>query len=65
MPRDLASMMRFSIWSLIPSPWRPPISLALITRSTCESNVSSLIASGQPSLKRIEISSSAISTPRL
>ena len=28
MPRDFASMMRFSIWSDIPSPWRPPIAFA-------------------------------------
>jgi hypothetical protein len=28
MPRLLASMMRFSIWSLMPRPWRPPMALA-------------------------------------
>ena len=34
MPRDLASMMRFSIWSHMPSPCRPPISLTACTRRT-------------------------------
>ena len=29
MPRLFASMMRFSIWSLMPRPWRPPMRVGL------------------------------------
>ena len=30
MPRDLASMIRFSIWSDMPRPCRPPIGVGLV-----------------------------------
>ena len=62
MPRDLASMMRFSIWSLMPRPWRPPMALASSTRETGLSKCLPLMATGWPCSKRIETSSVAIST---
>ena len=34
MPRLFASMIRFSIWSDMPSPWRPPIAFAVRISST-------------------------------
>ena len=62
MPRDLASMIRFSIWSDMPSPWRPPISLASCTSATASGNDCPLIATGRPWSKRIVTSSVSIST---
>ena len=62
MPRLLASMMRFSIWSLMPRPWRPPIVLASITRATWSENSVPLMATGQPSSKRTVTSSGSIDT---
>ena len=62
MPRLFASMMRFSIWSDMPSPWRPPIALASITRATWSANSRPLMATGQPSWKRIVTSSGSIAT---
>src|SRR5215813_178777 len=61
-PRLFASMMRFSIWSLMPSPCRPPISFAASTRSTSDSKVRPLTATGHPSWNRTETSSGAMST---
>ena len=62
MPRLLASMMRFSIWSDMPSPCRPPMALASSTRSTAEANSSPLMVTGRPCSKPIVTSSGAIST---
>ena len=62
MPRLLASMIRFSIWSLMPSPWRPPIALASCTSSICDANSAPLSATGQPSWKPIVTVSVAIAT---
>ena len=62
MPRLLASMMRFSIWSLMPSPWRPPMALASSTSSIWSANCRPLIATGHPPSKRTATSSVAIST---
>ena len=62
MPRDLASMIRFSIWSDMPRPWRPPIALASSTRATSSANRLPLIATGYPASKVTATSSVAIST---
>ena len=62
MPRLLASMIRFSIWSDMPRPCRPPIALASSTRSTAEPNSLPLIVTGRPCSKPIVTSSAAIST---
>ena len=62
MPRLLASMMRFSIWSLMPRPWRPPMALAAITSSTRSSNRSPLMATGQPASNRTATSSGSMVT---
>ena len=48
MPRLLASMIRFSIWSDMPRPCRPPMALASSTRSTAEANSLPLIVTGRP-----------------
>ena len=56
-------MIRFSIWSHIPSPCRPPIALAAMTRSTGVSNRAPLTVTGRPRSKPIVTSSGAISTP--
>ena len=54
-------MMRFSIWSLIPRPWRPPISLARSTDSTWSSSLA--VDPHRPAaLEAIVTSSVAIST---
>ena len=60
MPRLLASMMRFSIWSDMPRPWRPPIALASWTSSTRSGNSRPPSATGQPSAKRTVTRSGAI-----
>ena len=62
MPRDLASITRFSIWSDMPRPWRPPIALASCTSATGSSYLLPSIATGRPESKRIVTSSGAIST---
>ena len=62
MPRDLASMIRFSIWSDMPRPWRPPIALASWTSATGSSYRVPLIATGRPCSKRIVTSSVSIAT---
>ena len=62
MPRDLASMIRFSIWSDMPSPCRPPIALASCTSATGSSYVVPLMATGRPRSKRIVTSSGSIAT---
>ena len=62
MPRDLASMIRFSIWSDMPSPCRPPTSLASWTSATGSVKSTPLIATGRPWTKRTVTSSAAIST---
>ena len=55
-------MIRFSIWSDIPRPWRPPMALACSTRSTGESTVTPSIETGRPCAKPMVTSSVAIST---
>ncbi len=55
-------MMRFSIWSDMPRPWRPPITLASWTRATGSSYDVPLIATGRPSWNRMVTSSAAMST---
>ena len=50
-------MMRFSIWSDMPRPCRPPMAFASMTRSTAVSKVRPLMATGRPCSKRIETSS--------
>ncbi len=62
MPRLLASMIRFSIWSDMPSPCRPPIALASRTSATGSSNSAPLIATGRPTSNRIRTSSDPIDT---
>ena len=62
MPRLLASMIRFSIWSDMPRPCRPPMALASSTRSTAEANSLPLMVTGRPCSKPIVTSSAAIST---
>ena len=63
MPRDLASMIRFSIWSDMPRPCRPPISLASCTRRRPRSSyVVPLTATGRPRSKRTVTSSGSIAT---
>jgi hypothetical protein len=49
MPRLFASMMRFSIWSELPSPCRPPMRLASSTSSTGSANSRLFKATGRPS----------------
>ena len=48
MPRLLASMTRFSIWSDMPSPCRPPISFTACTSSTGSSYCFPSTATGRP-----------------
>ena len=48
MPRLFASMMRFSIWSDMPRPCRPPIVFAARISSTGSANSLPLIATGRP-----------------
>ncbi len=55
-------MIRFSIWSDMPMPWRPPMALAFMTRSTAVSNFSPLMVTGRPWSKPIVTSSVSIST---
>src|SRR5438132_665969 len=62
MPRLLASMTRFSIWSDMPSPCRPPMALASSTRSTAEANSLPLIVTGRPCSNPMVTSSAAMST---
>jgi hypothetical protein len=44
-------MTRFSIWSLTPRPWRPPIAFTLSTASAREVNFVSFAATGMPRSK--------------
>ncbi len=60
MPRDLASMIRFSIWSDMPMPWRPPTRLASSTRATLSANRTPLMATGYPASKVTVTSSVSI-----
>ena len=62
MPRDLASMMRFSIWSDMPMPCRPPISLTSWTSSTGSSYCLPLTATGRPLSNLIVTSSVSMCT---
>ena len=62
MPRDLASMIRFSIWSDMPRPCRPPTALASRTSATGSAKSAPLIATGRPWWKPTVTSSEAIST---
>src|ERR1700753_3848641 len=62
MPRLLASMIRFSIWSDMPRPCRPPMALASITRSTAVANSLPLMETGRPWANAIVTSSAGIST---
>ena len=62
MPRLLASMMRFSIWSLMPRPCRPPMRLASRISSTGSAKSTPLSATGRPSSKRTLTRSRLIST---
>ena len=62
MPRDLASMMRFSIWSDIPSPCRPPIAFAATTSSTRSAYSTPSRATGQPSWNATRTVSGSIAT---
>ena len=55
-------MMRFSIWSDMPRPCRPPIALASRTSATGSSYRLPLIATGRPCSKRTVTSSVSIST---
>jgi hypothetical protein len=52
MPRLFASMIRFSIWSLMPRPCRPPMRFASRISSTRSAYSRPLIAIGRPSSKR-------------
>ena len=62
MPRLLASMMRFSIWSLMPRPWRPPMAFASCTNASGESNCSPSSETGHPASKRTVTSSVVMAT---
>ena len=62
MPRLLASMIRFSIWSDMPRPCRPPMALASWTRATASAYGVPLMATGRPRSNRTVTSSGAIST---
>ncbi len=62
MPRLFASMIRFSIWSHIPSPCLPPMRFASSISSTGSSKVCPLSATGRPSSKRMVTSSGRMTT---
>ncbi len=62
MPRDFASMMRFSIWSDMPRPCRPPMVLASWTSSTGSSYRLPLMATGRPASNRTVTSSVSMGT---
>ena len=62
MPRDLASMIRFSIWSDMPRPCRPPISLTARTSATGSAYVVPFTATGRPLWNRTVTSSGSIAT---
>ena len=62
MPRLFASMMRFSIWSDMPRPWRPPIAFAVRISSTGSSIAAPSIATGRPRSKAIVTDSGSIAT---
>ena len=55
-------MIRFSIWSDMPRPCRPPIALASMTRSTGDGELRAVDRTGRPRSKPIVTSSGAIST---
>jgi len=55
-------MIRFSIWSLIPKPCRPPIAFAWRTRSTALSKACPSMAIGRPCSNVMVTFSAAIST---
>ena len=61
MPRLLASMIRFSIWSLMPRPCRPPMALASSNSATGSAKVWPFSATGWPSAKRT-VTFSALTT---
>ena len=54
-------MIRFSIWSDMPRPCRPPIAFARMTRLTGVANSDALIVTGRPRSKPIVTSSGSIS----
>ncbi len=62
MPRLLASMTRFSIWSLIPRPCRPPIRLASRKSSTTDGKRRPFSSTGCPCSKVTVTSSGATCT---
>ena len=55
-------MIRFSIWSDMPRPWRPPIALASSTSATADSNRTPLMLTGRPCSKPMVTSSVAMAT---
>ncbi len=55
-------MIRFSIWSDMPRPCRPPIALASRTRATGSAYVVPLIAIGRPLWNWIVTSSASMAT---
>ena len=62
MPRLFASMIRFSIWSDMPSPCLPPTALASWTRSTAVGKSRPLIRTGRPWANSTVTSSVSIAT---
>ena len=63
MPRLFASITRFSIWSDMPSPCRPPIAFAVRISSTGSSMRTPSIATGMPSSKATVTVSGWMSAP--
>ena len=55
-------MIRFSIWSDMPRPCRPPTAFASCTRATGSSKRVPLIATGRPASNRTVTSSGSITT---
>ena len=62
MPRLLASITRFSIWSDMPSPCRPPTAFAVRISSTGSAIVVPSIATGNPRANSIVTTSGSMST---
>ena len=55
-------MIRFSIWSDMPSPWRPPMALTACTSATGSANTSPFTLCGRPATKPTVTSSVSMST---
>ncbi|CAB4673527.1 unannotated protein [freshwater metagenome] len=62
MPRLLASIIRFSIWSDMPRPCLPPTELASFISATESLNSLPLIETGRPCTNPIRTSSLSIET---